>query len=83
MTGAEWISDAIREGPRGGNLPNIIVVIYAFISIIGFFTYGFKGIGKIRRDLPALALQRESVRPSCSFAITAIYVIRAAMFSVG
>ena len=45
MTGAEWIQTRFGKG-RGANLAHIIVVIYAFFSIVGFFTYGFKGIGK-------------------------------------
>ena len=45
MTGAEWIKTRFGTG-RGAQLSHLIVVIYAFVSIIGFFTYGFKGIGK-------------------------------------
>jgi Na+/proline symporter len=45
MTGAEWIQTRFGKG-RGAQLAHIIVVVYAFVSIIGFFSYGFKGIGK-------------------------------------
>jgi solute:Na+ symporter, SSS family len=45
MTGAEWIKTRFGTG-RGAQLSHLIVVLYAFISIIGFFSYGFKGIGK-------------------------------------
>jgi Na+/proline symporter len=45
MTGAEWIRTRFGAG-RGAQLSHLIVVIYAFVSIIGFFSYGFKGIGK-------------------------------------
>ncbi len=45
MTGAEWIKTRFGSG-RGAQLSHLIVVIYAFVSIIGFFSYGFKGIGK-------------------------------------
>ena len=45
MTGAEWIKTRFGTG-RGAQLSHLIVVIYAFVSIIGFFSYGFKGIGK-------------------------------------
>jgi len=36
-------------GPARRSVSHLIVVIYAFVSIIGFFTYGFKGIGKLPR----------------------------------
>ena len=45
MTGAEWIKTRFGTG-RGAQFSHLIVVIYAFVSIIGFFTYAFKGIGK-------------------------------------
>jgi Na+/proline symporter len=45
MTGAEWIKTRFGTG-RGAQLSHFIVVVYAFVSIIGFFSYGFKGIGK-------------------------------------
>ncbi len=51
MTGAEWIQTRFGKG-RGAQLAHIIVVIYAFVSIIGFFSYGFKGIGKFAANLP-------------------------------
>jgi len=80
MTGAEWIRTRFGTG-RGAQLAHLIVVVYAFVSIIGFFSYGFKGIGKFAANfLPwhftpnqyALAL----------IAITALYVIKGGMFSV-
>jgi Na+/proline symporter len=80
MTGAEWIQTRFGKG-RGAQLAHIIVVVYAFVGIIGFFSYGFKGIGKFASTfLPwhfppnqyALIL----------IAITAIYVIKGGMFSV-
>ena len=38
MTGAEWIKTRFGTGP-GAQLSHLIVVIYAFVSIIGFFSY--------------------------------------------
>ena len=57
------------------------MVIYAFISIIGFFTYGFKGIGKFAATfLPwHLSVNQYAL---LLIAITAIYVIKGGMFSV-
>jgi SSS family solute:Na+ symporter len=80
MTGAEWIQTRFGKG-RGAQLAHIIVVIYAFISIIGFFTYGFKGIGKFAATfLPwHLSVNQYAL---LLIALTAIYVIKGGMFSV-
>jgi Na+/proline symporter len=80
MTGAEWIQTRFGRG-RGAQLAHIIVVIYAFISIVGFFTYGFKGIGKFAATfLPwHLSVNQYAL---LLIAITAIYVIKGGMFSV-
>ena len=80
MTGAEWIETRFGRG-RGAQLAHLIVVIYAFISIVGFFTYGFKGIGKFAATfLPwQLSVNQYAL---LLIAITAIYVIKGGMFSV-
>jgi SSS family solute:Na+ symporter len=80
MTGAEWIQTRFGKG-RGAQLSHIIVVIYAFFSIIGFFTYGFKGIGKFAATfLPwHLSVNEYAL---ILIAITASYVIKGGMFSV-
>lgn len=86
MTGAEWIQTRFGKG-RGAQLAHIIVVIYAFFSIIAFFTYGFKGIGKFAATfLPWHLSANEALNVNlyalCLIAITAIYVIKGGMFSV-
>jgi solute:Na+ symporter, SSS family len=80
MTGAEWIKTRFGTG-RGAQLSHIIVVIYAFFSIIGFFTYGFKGIGKFAATfLPwHLSVNQYAL---ILIGITALYVIKGGMFSV-
>jgi Na+/proline symporter len=80
MTGAEWIKTRFGTG-RGAQLSHLIVVIYAFVSIIGFFTYGFKGIGKFAATfLPWHLSPNEYALILIS--ITAIYVIKGGMISV-
>ncbi len=86
MTGAEWIQTRFGKG-RGAQLSHIIVVIYAFISIIGFFTYGFKGIGKFAASFLPWKLSADPVLNANLYAlilvsITAIYVIKGGMISV-
>ncbi len=84
MTGAEWIQTRFGKG-RGAQLAHIIVVIYAFISIIGFFTYGFKGIGKFAEQFLQNALPWQLSANQYALiliAITTVYVIKGGMFSV-
>jgi len=86
MTGAEWIQTRFGKG-RGAQLSHIIVVIYAFISIIGFFTYGFKGIGKFAASFLPWQLSSDPALNTNLYAlilvsITAIYVIKGGMISV-
>ena len=80
MTGAEWIKTRFGTG-RGAQLSHLIVVVYAFVSIIGFFSYGFKGIGKFAQTfLPWHLTANEYAL--ILIAITAIYVIKGGMISV-
>jgi len=80
MTGAEWIKTRFGTG-RGAQLSHLIVVIYAFVSIIGFFSYGFKGIGKFAATFLPWHLS-PNVYALILIAITAVYVIKGGMISV-
>lgn len=80
MTGAEWIKTRFGTG-RGAQLSHLIVVIYAFVSIIGFFSYGFKGIGKFAATFLPWHLTPNQYA-LILIAITAVYVIKGGMISV-
>jgi Na+/proline symporter len=80
MTGAEWIQTRFGTG-RGAQASHLIVVIYAFVSIIGFFTYAFKGIGKFAQTYLPWHLSANEYA-LILIAITAIYVIKGGMISV-
>ncbi|HEY1802858.1 MAG TPA: sodium:solute symporter family protein [Terracidiphilus sp.] len=80
MTGAEWIKTRFGTG-RGAQLSHLIVVLYAFISIIGFFSYGFKGIGKFAATFLPWHLSPNEYA-LILILITAIYVIKGGMISV-
>jgi solute:Na+ symporter, SSS family len=80
MTGAEWIETRFGRGP-GAQLAHLIVVVYAFVSIIGFFSYGFKGIGKFAANFLPWNLSPNEYA-LILIAITTIYVIKGGMFSV-
>jgi Na+/proline symporter len=79
MTGAEWIRTRFGSG-RGGQLSHFSVVIYAFVGIIGFFSYGFKGVGKFAATfLPWHFSPNEYAL--ILIALTSIYVIKGGMIS--
>ena len=80
MTGAEWIKTRFGTG-RGAQFSHLIVVIYAFVSIIGFFSYAFKGIGKFAQTFLPWHLSANEYA-LILIAITAIYVIKGGMISV-
>jgi Na+/proline symporter len=80
MTGAEWIKTRFGTG-LGAQLSHLIVVVYAFVSIIGFFTYGFKGIGKFAAEFLPFHLSPNQYA-LILVSITAIYVIKGGMISV-
>ena len=92
MTGAEWIKTRFGSG-KGATLSHIIVVIFALISVIGFLSYGFKGIGKFAVSfLPALVTDPATLAqyPQINanlyalilMGITTVYVVKGGMFSV-
>ncbi len=92
MTGAEWIKTRFGNG-SGANLSHIIVVIFALVSVIGFLSYGFKGIGKFATSfLPPLVTNPETLlkHPQINenlyalilMGITTFYVVKGGMFSV-
>ncbi len=92
MTGAEWIRTRFGND-RGANLSHVIVVIFALVSVIGFLSYGFKGIGKFATSfLPALVSNPATLaaHPQINanlwalilMGITTFYVVKGGMFSV-
>lgn len=92
MTGAEWIKTRFGDG-LGAKLSHIIVVIFALVSVIGFLSYGFKGIGKFATSfLPPLVTSvdvlarypqmNENLYALILMAITTFYVVKGGMFSV-
>ena len=79
-TGAEWIRTRFGSG-RGAQLSHMVVVIYALVSVIGFLTYGFKGIGKFAVDFLPWHLSANQYA-LILMGITTFYVVKGGMFSV-
>lgn len=80
MTGAEWITTRFGSG-RGARLSHLIVVIYALVSVIGFLTYAFKGIGKFAINFLPWQLTANQYA-LILMGITTFYVVKGGMFSV-
>jgi solute:Na+ symporter, SSS family len=80
MTGAEWIETRFGKG-RGARLSHLIVVIYALVSVVGFLSYAFKGIGKFATDMLPWQLSANEYA-LVLMAITTFYVVKGGMFSV-
>jgi|WetSurMetagenome_2_1015567.scaffolds.fasta_scaffold05844_3 solute:Na+ symporter, SSS family len=92
MTGAEWIRTRFGDG-KASTLSHIIVVVFALVSVIGFLSYGFKGVGKfVASFLPPLVSDPTFIaaHPQINvnlyalilMAITTFYVVKGGMFSV-
>ena len=80
MTGAEWITTRFGKG-RGARLSHIIVVVFALVSVTGFLTYAFKGIGKFATDFLPWHLSANQYA-LILMGITTFYVVKGGMFSV-
>ena len=90
MTGAEWIQT--RFGDRqDARLSNIIVIVFAIVSVIGFLAYAFQGIGKfaytfLPHAIESAAFGTFELTPNIYgflfIGITAIYVVKGGMYSV-
>lgn len=79
LTGGEWMST--RFGAAGGELARISVVIFALVSVIGFLSYGFKGIGKFAAVILPWQLSPDAYA-IIIMSVTTIYVILGGMYSV-
>ncbi len=80
MTGAEWIETRFGKG-KGARLSHLIVVIFALVSVVGFLSYAFKGIGKFAVTFLPWQLSANEYA-LILMAITTFYVVKGGMFSV-
>ncbi len=80
MTGAEWLKTRFGEG-RGAALSQIIIVVFAIVSVIGFLAYAFKGSGLFFKTFLPWDLSANIYALIIMF-LAAIYVIKGGMYSV-
>lgn len=69
LTGAEWIKTRFGKG-KGATLSHTIVVVFALLSVLGFLSYGFIGIGKFME----IFIPWEVISPYIPFTVSPEYV---------
>ncbi|MEN6385365.1 MAG: sodium:solute symporter family protein [Phycisphaerales bacterium] len=80
VTGAEWIRTRFGDG-IGARLSHISVVIFALVSVIGFMSYAFEGIGKFSAIFFPWDISPK-IYALIFMSVTTIYVVTGGMFSV-
>lgn len=80
VTGAEWIRTRFGND-LGAKLSHISVVIFAMVSVIGFMSYAFEGIGKFAAVFFPWHISPK-IYALIFMSVTTIYVVTGGMFSV-
>jgi len=80
LTGVEWMTTRFGCG-KGAKLAHISVVIFALVSVVGFLTYAFEGIGKFSAQFLPRRLSPD-MYALIFMAITSLYIIKGGMYSV-
>ena len=79
-TGAEWIATRFGE-ERGGQLARAVIVVFAIVSVIGFISYDFQGMGKFCKVFLPWDFS-PSTYAIVIMGVTATYVVLGGMLSV-
>lgn len=80
VTGAEWLTTRFGPG-KGLELSRMSIVIFALVSVIGFLSYDFQGVGRFASVILPWDLSPETYA-ILLMTITTIYVILGGMYSV-
>ena len=80
MTGAQWMETRFGTG-KGAEMSQMVVVVFALVSAVGFIAYAFKGIGKFAAIFFPWELSPD-IYALIIFSITTIYVVKGGMYSV-
>lgn len=79
-TGAEWIATRFGSG-RGGEMARAVIVVFALVSVIGFISYDFQGMGKFCKVFLPWDLSPNTYA-ILIMGVTATYVVLGGMLSV-
>ncbi len=83
LTGAEWMRTRFGYS-LGAELAYVSVIVYALVSVVGFLSYAFRGIGKfVIPFLPwDLGPHAEDIYGTVILLVTGIYCVVGGMYSV-
>lgn len=79
-TGAEWVQTRFGKD-KGGELARAVILLFAIISVVGFISYDFQGMGKFCKVFLPWDLSPNTYAVLI-MGITAIYVVLGGMLSV-
>ncbi len=80
LTGAEWMRTRFGHS-RGAELAYISVVVYALLHVVGFLSYGFRGIGEFTKPFFPWDKPDEWYATAMLLA-TGVYCVVGGMYSV-
>ena len=80
LTGSEWITTRFGNG-KGAELSRISVLVFAMVSVIGFLSYAFQGIGKFASVFFPFDISPD-IYAITFMGISTIYVVLGGMYSV-
>ena len=80
ITGAEWMVTRFGSG-RGAEFARLSVVVFALVSVVGFLSYAYQGIGRFASVILPWDLSPTAYGITLML-ITTVYVILGGMFSV-
>ncbi|HEY9171594.1 MAG TPA: sodium:solute symporter family protein [Verrucomicrobiae bacterium] len=80
LTGAEWMRTRFGKG-RGAELAYLSVVIYALVSVVGFLTMAFQGIGKFAEPFLQLGWNPNTYA-LVILLVSGVYCVFGGMYSV-
>ncbi|HOY58273.1 MAG TPA: Na+:solute symporter [Verrucomicrobiota bacterium] len=80
LTGAEWMRTRFGKG-AGAELAYLSVVLYALVSVVGFLSYAFRGIGKFTKPFVGWDYP-DTTYATVIMVVTGLYCIVGGMYSV-
>jgi len=81
LTGAEWMRTRFGYS-LGAELAYISVVVYALVSVVGFLSYAFQGMGKFTKPFLPWENVSEYTYATIIMLVTGVYCVVGGMYSV-